>query len=107
MVFGIIPECRSVSRRNERSPSPESPDNITLCSYCDRQIMWSKAELVLLSVARQIFLNRFQSGPLPTQVGETLRLVPSCARHPRLGPGYAMLFRRCDLIAVGRDLARL
>jgi hypothetical protein len=25
MVFGIIPECRSVSLRNERSASPESP----------------------------------------------------------------------------------
>jgi hypothetical protein len=25
MVFGIIPECRSASLRNERSPSPESP----------------------------------------------------------------------------------
>jgi hypothetical protein len=25
MVFGFIPECRSASFRNERSPSPESP----------------------------------------------------------------------------------
>jgi hypothetical protein len=25
MVFGIIPECRSASLRNERSTSPESP----------------------------------------------------------------------------------
>jgi hypothetical protein len=25
MVFGIIPECRSASLRNERSASPESP----------------------------------------------------------------------------------
>src|SRR5512135_2706520 len=25
MVFGIIPECRSVSLRNKRSASPESP----------------------------------------------------------------------------------
>ena len=27
MVFGIIPECRSASFRNERSASPESPVN--------------------------------------------------------------------------------
>jgi hypothetical protein len=26
MVFGIIPECRSASIRNERSASPESPN---------------------------------------------------------------------------------
>jgi hypothetical protein len=26
MVFGIIPECRSASLRNERSASPESPE---------------------------------------------------------------------------------
>jgi hypothetical protein len=30
MVFGIIPECRSASLRNERSASPESPDKIKI-----------------------------------------------------------------------------
>jgi hypothetical protein len=28
MVFGIIPECRSASLRNERSASPESPTSL-------------------------------------------------------------------------------
>ena len=28
MVFGIIPECRSGSYRNERSTSPESPGEL-------------------------------------------------------------------------------
>ena len=35
MVFGIIPECRSASLRNERSASPESPPKVrgpTRCS---------------------------------------------------------------------------
>ncbi|MCU1262219.1 MAG: hypothetical protein JWO80_5104, partial [Bryobacterales bacterium] len=29
MVFGFIPECRSVSLRNMRSASPESPAGLT------------------------------------------------------------------------------
>jgi transposase, IS6 family len=38
MVFGIIPECRSASLRNERSASPESPPERNL--HVDHVTIW-------------------------------------------------------------------
>jgi hypothetical protein len=54
MVFGIIPECRSASLRNERSASPESPPEeqfaalrqelmFFVCAYLEASSAWSAA----------------------------------------------------------------
>ena len=66
MVFGIIPECRSASFRNERSASPESPPvGRTPGSWPERNKgIESRLALPIMCIVRASFKTKRAAFPL-------------------------------------------